>query len=132
MAFTLFNHSTSIRERNISHGTCLQWLVKTLQLENDIGVLLECTKQPDKRISEIKHCCVHVLQGKSCHWRWSEFTHVRSVELCPCSQLSFKTRFYILTPFSFGRLRFEPAATRSFFAELLIITRSTNYILLNS
>jgi len=51
MAFELFNQSASIRERNISYGTCLPLLVKTLQLENDIGVLLECTKQPDKWIS---------------------------------------------------------------------------------
>jgi len=48
MAFKLFNHSTSIRERNISYGTCLPLLVKTLRLENDIGVLRECTKQTDK------------------------------------------------------------------------------------
>jgi len=105
-------------------------VVKTLWLENDIGVLRECTKQTDKWISEIKYCCVHVLEGKSCHWRWSEFTQVRNVELCPCSQLSFKICFYILAPFSFGRLRFEPT-TQSFFAEVLIITCSANYILLN-
>jgi hypothetical protein len=43
------------------------------------------------------------------------------------SQRSFKTRFNSLTPFSFGRLRFEPA-TDSFFAELLTITCSANYI----